>query len=208
LSDDHEAVRLSKFLKERALRRKQSVLTLATASWITEVSHALVRIENLKRRAANDSLLPPETKAVLLRGENALRLLNLRTWTIRYNVNIDFILSFLLDKYFVKMRSKPMAGEVSLGITAAALTGVKARRVLEEEIALAFPTGENIKAAREETRHRIHPIEPLGILPAGSGMVEAYGEAMQERQRLRRIKYVSKRAWRGNPDAAPPQKDR
>jgi hypothetical protein len=198
---------LSKFLAERTRRRKQTVLEGEVVRWAAQVAQSLLRLENAKRRLSN---LPPLTGVDVLvprSGENGLRLLNLRTWALRYSVDLDFILSFLLHRYFAKARRKPFGNEISLGISTAALTGVAARQALEEEITHAFPSGENVRAAREDLRRHIHPIEPLGVLPQND-LVEAYGEAMQERLRQRRIKYVSKRAWRGNPDpVTAPEKD-
>lgn len=179
--------------------RKHQLLAGETTRWAVEVGKSLVRLENLKR--LHRGTPPIEAQPFIpSNGENGLRLLNLKVWSLRYSVNLDFILAFLLDVYFAKIRRKPDGDDLRLGVSIATLTGNKARQALEEEITKVFPGGENIRAAREEARRLVHPIDPLGILPAGDDMIAAYEAAMNKRLRLRRARFTSKRAWRGNPD--------
>jgi len=180
--------------KERALLK---AVTAASAA----VADALLRVENAKLLRDGRSRLDGSAKAsVPYSGVDGLRLLTLRAWASRYHVSLDFILAFLLDGHFSKIRARPGGGHVSLGVSVAALTGVKARQALEEEIVRAYPMGENVMAARDQLVQIVRPPGALKRLPQSADMIAAYGQEMESRQRLRRTKFTSKRAWRGNPD--------
>lgn len=156
-------------------RRKQPAENL----WLREIGDALVRIENRRRLEDGLGCLPDDSFAWIPEGDAAsLQLHNLRVWTLRYHVSLDFILEFLLRAYARRRKISPRLRprDVMLGLPASLLGGEVAKRRLEEEIARAFPARENRPHANKE-----RPLLPLRELSGedDEDYVQAYSAIMK-----------------------------
>ena len=160
-------------------------------SWLTKVEQALARYEHV----------PPRSVNLFLSDEQMFQLLNWKTWSLRYEVSVDFILTTLLD-YYQKIRQLRRHHAVTLGVGVAQLTGPRAQEIIEQQAAASFPDGENHAAARGELRSRMLGVRleefPIGLTLAES--LERYRQKI-ERQQQRGLTLPKNffRPWRGNP---------
>jgi phytoene dehydrogenase-like protein len=160
------------------------------ASWLKKVEGALARYEQV----------PPGSVHLLLSDEHEFLLMNWKSWSLRYAVSVDFILSTLLN-YFRRIR-RQRPGSVSLGVSVPSLTGHRAQEIIEAEVAATFPDGENYTAQRAEMRERILG-QRLQKFPTGLTLEESIQQYRQriQKQQLRSLALSKRysRAWRGNP---------
>src|ERR1022692_1740781 len=115
----------------------------ALESWLKNVQVALARYEQVPERSVR----------LLLSDQDMWRLMNWKSWSLRYAVPVDFILSTLLNYFRHVRRKRP--GSISLGISVPSLTGARAQEIIEAAIAASFPNGENFDAQRSEMQDRI-----------------------------------------------------
>lgn len=70
-----------------------------------------------------------------IRTNVAIRLLNLRTWHLRYQVPLSFIISTLLQRYaYIRKHYIQRNEKHKLGVSVKILTSIKSRSFIEEEI--------------------------------------------------------------------------
>ena len=116
------------------------------------VSRALLKWENGRRRESNMPGLPRSTQVWLPAGPDAdLRLLTLTVWSARYRISLVWLLDAVLTRFRTQRRLPivKIPEELSLGLSAAMLTGDAARSAVEDRLAREFPNGENMKASRQ-----------------------------------------------------------
>ena len=124
-----------------------------------------------------------------------IRLLTLRTWSLRYYLQVMDILEILLPI----LRSSPgQKRAYGLGLTVAALTGDGAERILLRELRRRYPNGEHIGAwreneierelAAEESEDGLAPrqLQKLGVLSSVS--IDQYVRKYKRRTRIARRK--------------------
>ncbi len=143
------------------------------------VRRALVRLENQKRVESGLPSLDAKRAIVGLpmRERDKLRLLNLKVWSLRHRVSVEYILDCVLTAC-KKIRKSPKPPlEASLGLNASAVTGAKAYKILLESLARDFPAGENLRATSQQASSVAVEYSSL------DGMVSGYASAMQARQR-------------------------
>ncbi len=131
------------------------------------------------------------------------RLLNLKAWSVRYTVDLEFILRTLFAYYRKTRRTDPSKRFSTLGIPINALTGEASRITLEEAIAKAFPNGENIDDKNNAQRLRM--VDTLRPIKLHSGTIEGSIDEYNRITELRRREYdtakqkFQRRPWKGNP---------
>lgn len=133
--------------------------------WRARLEKALLSVENQRRRALNVHPFDPEVAVYLPEGPKAnLLLLNLKVWSERYSVTPEFILEFLTRWYRNSRHwTDNLNGqrEVSLGLPASLVAGMKSRNLLEEAVHRAFPAGENRHASNFSKLLNVHAFDPL-----------------------------------------------
>lgn len=126
-------------------------------------------------------------------------LLNLKSWSLRYTVSLDFILSVLLE-YFQRVR-RTNTGFFGVGV--AQLTGPRAQEILEQAIRTSFPADEHIAVRNSDIRVRLLDHQLQEYTQHGQTHED---DLQQYRERIRRVheenaklpaKYT--RPWRTNP---------
>ena len=153
-------------------------------SWGREIAHALRKIADVDTGTA---------AYAAFKRSNALRLLNWKVWSMRYHVSAEFI----LKTFYGYWRTGPKSGggQVSLGLSINAVTGERARHILEDQVKLAFPHGEHKQAARADTMERLVNLRMNG----SDGNEMDYRSAVLQKRRMSREGGTPKRPWRGNP---------
>jgi hypothetical protein len=87
---------------------------------------------------------------------NQLKLLRLRTWSLRYHLSISDILDMVLPVVRWKAGTNKKTKHYGLGVTMGTLTGPGAERILKEEIVKRYPNGEHIKIWKaKEQEHQL-----------------------------------------------------
>ena len=91
-----------------------------------------------------------------LTKDNKYRLLVLRTWEIKYKVDLEFILQTLLPVWdkFTRTRSR-FAKTGALNVRPATLVGKKSEQILQDAIKKEYKNGQNIKLWMMERREEI-----------------------------------------------------
>jgi hypothetical protein len=161
-----------------------------------------------------DSIIRQEfgTQLFQLTPDNAMRLLKLRVWSVRYKVSVRYILVRLVPHYKKFAQNfRRRYNEKGLGITIAVLTGRMAEEKLREFIAKDFADGENTITWKEDEKQRCLNIinqdelvgRPKPFLHYRS--VKAFVAAYEKRVRImnrdfiRIEKTMALQPWRGNP---------
>jgi phytoene dehydrogenase-like protein len=162
----------------------------ATTTWLKTVEAALARYEQVPGRSVK----------LLLSDQDMWRLLNWKSWSLRYAVSADFILATLLNYFRNVRRRRP--GSISLGVSVPSLTGHRVREIIEAAMETAFSNGENFDARRAEMQDRILG-QRLQKFPTGLTLEESIQQYRQriQKQKLRNETFPKRyiRAWRGNP---------
>lgn len=183
---------------------QQRSVNKAITELLAEIEACLLRIENRKRKQSQLRELSSDTPIYLpLKAVSHLQLLNLKVWSERYAVSVEFILETLLD-YYQHSRSyvcRDTARSIQLGISAATLCGIKSRQVIEEKVLKRFPVGENFRLQKQATLERFWKLQPIERMSYKNldEMVKSYSALMRERHEWMREKKPYQRAWRGNP---------
>jgi hypothetical protein len=86
-----------------------------------------------------------------IRANASIRLLNLRTWVLKYHVPLAFIIATLLKRYAYARRRY---SKNNLGISIATLTSIKSRKLIEDEIKRKLP--DNLVAVRQRDIDRMN----------------------------------------------------
>ena len=131
-----------------------------------------------------------------LSPEDKLRLLNLNVWSLRYGVSIDYILTALLQHYFVRHRRKNRY----LGIRVSALMSKPSEEFLEEAIRQEFPNNEMEQERQEREKRRVNRIlKTQTRLKMETVNPDVYEDQWQKRDRMiQRQGRGFSRSWRGN----------
>jgi hypothetical protein len=158
-------------------------------AWTREVSQAILRLENQRRREQHQPTISSETYVEMPTGPKAsLQLMNLHTWSIRYCVSIEALLE-ILQRIYQNVYEYKDNGTPGLHVPLALLTGPSARKRLEMELKRMYPNGENFQTASTPAMSfpEIHSDTLTGFL-------HQYNQLMLERQS--RPKTVLKRPYR------------
>jgi hypothetical protein len=101
------------------------------------------------------SSISKEKVKLWLSKQDEYRLLTLRTWELKYKVDLTNILQILLPFWntLVKTRSRKVLK--GLGIRVTTLTGKKSEQVLKEKLLLQYPHQENKLLYMNHNRERI-----------------------------------------------------
>ncbi len=134
---------------------------------------------------------------------DAVRLLNLQVWELRYQVDLNFILQTLLGYYHRHRRLSKAYNKTSLGIPVAVLCGDMSQQVLEEAILRAFPEQENRKALRSDLQNQISGRTQVFKLNEDDPekFVSSYSRKIQRAKAegpIVKPPFI-RRTWRGNP---------
>ena len=145
-----------------------------------ELKDALLRMENNRRRESKLVPYPPDIRIDIPEGaRSTLRLLNLKVWSLRYCVPLEFILDTIT--WIFRRKRVENRKTLVLGLPANLATCPTARIYLEEAILRAFPNGENYLAAQQP----VIPPPDIEMLYEGTeDFVEKYNLAMESRQRI------------------------
>ena len=122
--------------------------------------------------------------------ENRLRLMNWKVWSLRHHVSVEFILATLYKVWRCSPKFCP-DGSVSLGLSASAATGKRAREIIQDEVLRTYPAKENELLAKEEIRSRWLDLKPV----KGNNYVKAILKKRAKANTTPR----NHRTWRGNP---------
>lgn len=140
-----------------------------------EVEEALDRVERIlcaeKKRKYDSRAL------VKIPKHQDLMLYNFKIWMMRYHISLDFILETLLRRWSV--RRTLHYGSISFGIAISHLTSLTARKIIEEAVLKAFPTGENI-AIMNQPQPRLFRISNFENTYQ---MIKEYGIAIEKSRR-------------------------
>jgi hypothetical protein len=172
----------------------------------TPTSSLCAEIDSILKRYFGKNLYYPNE-------QNASRLLKLRVWSLRYKVDLIYILQKLLP-YLEKVASKHYLRKGSsrgLGVSIPVLTGPAAEEYLKKCIAQDFPDAENILAWKESEKERCIDLmekdevmgKPRPILhyEKVSDFVDSYSRRIRQTRKSsdRLDKKMSKIPYRGNP---------
>jgi len=147
--------------------------------------------------------------------DDKVRLLKLRTWSLRYHVSITEILDMIVPPLLEQVRYK----SYGFGMPIRVLTGKSARRILSYQIDKRYPGQENLlvwKEAEREKQLRDEKLEELEGIPlkakvhaalVDADSVEDYmdkytDQIMQKREMERKAvsqKWRRRKRYRGNP---------
>ncbi len=134
------------------------------------------------------------------------RLLSLRTWTLRYKLPLDEVLTVVLgfwDNVINKRRTRVLSEQRGLGCTIPCLCGDRSEELIEEYIKRKYPNGEHIRAWKMSKQAAYIRIRPIKMLYKGSFrlMIEDYTKkVVADRSRNQAIVERKSRARRRYPD--------
>jgi len=144
-------------------------LSQVVCQWRERLRKALLTLTNRKRRERN---LPPLQHAhVHYRRTSDLYLVNLKVWTLRYGVSVEFVLDAILKHYHnlqndPKYRHRDPPDTISLHIPVSYLGGEKARQAVEDAVKAAYPNGENWRMRESEQLLQQNPLPRTHFDPA------------------------------------------
>jgi hypothetical protein len=148
--------------------------------WIKEIEQALLRNENTRRAAAGESTLDATTFVFVSNSQSAFRFLNWKVWTVRYSINLDMLLEIILTSFGRARHYLSNDIEVRLGLPVSMVTGVEARRKVEDAVFTMYPNGENYKSKNQA--EQLPPIDLLNYDDADE-LVATYASAMKNRRK-------------------------
>jgi len=162
------------------------------------IKHAIRNVES-QRRESNGLPAYADKTPVYLSSPNDIAWGNWIVWQKRYGVDLEFIVSCVLD-YFHKLRETtwPQRSRekcIMLGVGVGAATGVKMRRYIEEQVFRAYPNGENFRAMEVEQNPNPIPRPKLEDYDPEK-FVETYSRLMRRAQRNVQREPQYKRNWR------------
>lgn len=173
--------------------------------WCRVCKSVLLTVENRLRKKKNLGPLPRNV-AIYFSKEAAL-LLNLKVWTLRYHVDLEFILFELLSYYrgnkgspYLPPNPRHRFGCLGVGVNLATLCGDRSRQILEDKVAKTYPAGGNDLAYRQSLRLQVLQTAPVKGLHYHNfeEMTAQYQKTMHSRHVKKDEIYFS-RAWRDNP---------
>lgn len=153
-------------------------LQLETSRWNRNLKAAIARAENRER--SKKGLPKTSLTAWLPEGPEAnLYLLNLKVWSVRYHISLDFILDTLFFCWRYR-RKQPNANCATLGLPAALIGGPVSRKYVEEAVCRTYPNGENMRSCKQP-----RPSAPLRSEEFTSldDFLRRYGKVMTQRQK-------------------------
>jgi hypothetical protein len=183
---------------------EKSELNLLCDSFRQEVEETISKIRNDKFRF------------YVLPQNEQYRLLRLRVWTERYQVDLTYILSRLLPfwKKWIPNKSRAIASQ-GIGVRIATLTGKKSEQMLQEFIKQDFPSDQHKLLRRSFLQNELLDkyMESSDGIKTGSksknlfDFVRPAGYLQYYRRRMRRqhdereelSKQFKERPYRGNP---------
>ena len=185
------------------------------AEWTEDDEERLVHYLDRWRETVSDAImtyirkrepplirnLPSDATVRFAKSSNHhLNLLNLKGWCTKYTVDLSFVISVLIERYCRDtIRYIPQMRCVALGRSHNILTGVAARRYLEEQITKHYPDGENITMKRQAL------VESMFTVLDGHADIDSpeylreYARVAKRNQRRANRIQGSRRSWRGNP---------
>jgi hypothetical protein len=165
-------------------------------AWDEVIRQAFLRFENRLRQERQLRPFPDTVTIHVPSGpRSTLQLLNWKIWCTRYSVSVDFIMETLLFCYARCRRLSKKENEIQLGLASGLLTGSRARQLVEEAVARAYPNGENYKVAHQ-------PKIPLPVdnwdydspedftVQYAATMDQRQRNPLKERQRIRNFRRV------------------
>lgn len=159
-------------------------------NWLQQVAEAFARYENV-----------PVRQVFRFRpGKHGYLFMTWKSWSLRYAVNVEFIIRTLLD-YYGRIR-RPSGSCITFGVHVNQLVGPRAQQLVEQAVIAAYPAGENYAAVQSDIRSKILT-RRLQKFPPDQSLVaslQQYRRTLQEQQeRNNTLPSKFKRAWRGNP---------
>lgn len=129
--------------KQELIQTELEGVKVLAHSFVKEVEKTLTRIRK-------------DDSSIFLNDKDRLRLLVLRSWTVRYSVSLDYILRKVLPFWeaFVQRRSKRMKSR-GLNVQVSTLVGKKSEEILIQNIEKDFPNGINRILRKQEDTERI-----------------------------------------------------
>lgn len=137
--------------------------------------------------------------------EDILKLMTLEMWSVRYEVDLKFVVEQLLAYW--RGRYKLKAFHTSgMGTKVPSFVGQHSEQILRERILRQYPDGENILAQRNTARLRLIALASDGVEAKKSyadpaEFVSRYRAAMMRAQKFegRMSEHMKRRKYRGNP---------
>ncbi|MDE2100618.1 MAG: hypothetical protein KGL39_25465 [Patescibacteria group bacterium] len=131
-----------------------------------------------------------------LRDENRCRLIQLRTWSLRYHLPVKQILSMVMRPLRKGAKTRGRI-DYAIGVSFNALLGTAAERIIKEKIERRYPRDEHIALWRQRERRAQLRREAAdaGESPQPlPGTIEEYVEQADGNRRL--IQIAETEAWR------------
>lgn len=153
------------------------LMLMRTAEFRIKVEEALFRVEQILCQEKKQPFNPKSIVWVPTSKEHNLAFYNFKIWMMRYHVSLDFILETLLRRWHLKR--KCVHTGISFGLPISKLTSVEARKIIEEAVLKAFPTGENI-AIMNQPQPRLFRI---GNFENTYQMIKEYGISIEKSRR-------------------------
>lgn len=174
----------------------------AKARLDVELSRFLIELQSAAQKCLRRKVF-----FVNLTQGDKLRLFNLRMWTQRYQVSLEYILGILFTVWLSDRFNTNKRQPIGLGVPASRLTGAKSKAILKDAIRRDFPTGENRVLKRSQLEEdTILSDEVMGVTGAfrvtdPMHFVRAYRDRVRRgKQQVAELQEtLSRRAWRGNP---------
>lgn len=143
-------------------------------------------------KALNKKLL------VQYKRQDQLRLLNLVSWSDKYNLPLAEILLVLFKVWSGKYKTKSNRG---IGVAISTLCGPKSKQILLDYIKKQYPGGENNKLRKQEILNGLLPAVDVSQREDPMFFILNYKNSLKaERKKIEDIEHkLRRRKWRGNP---------
>lgn len=145
--------------------------------FLFELQHILRTLEAQEHNTSTQTTYKKRPVFLPVARNSDLILLNLKVWTTRYCVSLQFILETLLHT-FRHSRKPGKKTSVTLGLPARTLAGLRAKKYLTQALAQSFPNNENYKSTVSQT---LPPLEPFDCEDPDE-FVKQYTKAIRARK--------------------------
>lgn len=165
--------------RKKLIRRELKLLKQSSDTFAYKVEQALTAIRGDQAR-------------LYLNRPDKIRLMILRSWTIKYHCNLKYILQTLIPFWtrFVSQRSRKQLSK-GLNVRVSTLTGNKSESVLKEHLEQDFPSDLLYRLWKSNEQEKIYSLAEAKLisprLKDDDGIPVKYQRKKQKKQKNRRL---------------------
>lgn len=135
---------------------------------------------------------------IQVKRQDQLRLLNLITWTDKYSISLNEVLTVIFKVWTGKYKPRNPRG---LGVAISTICGPKSKQIVKDYVKKTYPNGENIELRNQEVLNELLPPidikrreDPLFFIKDYKNYIKA------ERKKIDDVENkLKRRRWRTNP---------